>query len=96
VLSEGNGVSYLEVELLTGKTHQIRAHLAAVDHPILGDPLYGNERINKKFALTRQALWASKLVFTILDSSHPLAYLNGKVIVKDEPQWLHLLQKKTV
>jgi 23S rRNA pseudouridine955/2504/2580 synthase len=95
VLQEGNAVSFLEIELLTGKTHQIRAHLAAIDHPILGDPLYGNVLLNKKFALTRQALWASKLVFSILDPSSPLCYLNGKILVKDEPQWLRFLQKKS-
>jgi 23S rRNA pseudouridine955/2504/2580 synthase len=93
VLQEGNGLSLLEIELLTGKTHQIRAHLASIDHPVLGDPLYGNEKTNKKYGVEKQALWASKIVFAIPDSSSPLYDLNGKTIVKDEPEWLRFLSK---
>jgi len=93
VLQEGNGLSLLEIELMTGKTHQIRAHLASVDHPILGDPLYGNEVINKRYGVAKQALWASKLVFEISDSHSPLFYLSQKVIIKDEPLWSRFLKK---
>jgi len=92
VLDEGNGLSLLEIELLTGKTHQIRAHFAAIDHPVLGDPLYGNERLNKRFGVAKQALWASKLTFAISDPQSPLFGMNGKTIVKDEPYWNIFLQ----
>jgi 23S rRNA pseudouridine955/2504/2580 synthase len=94
VLREGHGLSLLEIELMTGKTHQIRAHLAAVDHPILGDPLYGKEILNKRYGISKQALWASKLVFEIAESQNPLYYLSQKVIVKDEPSWNRFLETK--
>ncbi|MFA5179206.1 MAG: RluA family pseudouridine synthase [Candidatus Izemoplasmatales bacterium] len=93
VIKEGNGLSWLEVELITGKTHQIRAHLAFVDHPVLGDPLYGNEGINKRYGLLKQALRSYKLVFMIPDPLSPLAYLNGKVIENDDVSWLQYLKK---
>ncbi len=44
-----NGYTYLEVELITGKTHQIRAHLSSVGHPLLGDEKYGDRKWNKQF-----------------------------------------------
>lgn len=59
----------LEVDLLTGRTHQIRVHLSSIWFPILGDKVYGNERINKdafeKYGLMRQWLHAYKLEFTL-------------------------------
>lgn len=94
VLREGNGLSLVEIELMTGKTHQIRAHLASVDHPILGDPLYGNEVLNKRYGVSKQALWASKLVFEIADSQSLLYYLSRKVIEKNEPSWNRYLDTK--
>jgi len=93
VLTEGNGLSLVEIELMTGKTHQIRAHLASVGHPILGDPLYGQEVINKRYGVNKQALWASKLVFSIPDPMSPLHYLSEKTIVQDQPQWQKYLKK---
>lgn len=93
VLEEGNGLSLLEVELMTGKTHQIRAHFAALDHPVLGDPLYGQEIINRRYGVKRQALWASKLIFDIPNSDNRLAYLSQKAIEKDEKNWYSLMRK---
>jgi 23S rRNA-/tRNA-specific pseudouridylate synthase len=59
----------LEVDLLTGRTHQIRVHLASIGYPILGDKTYGNEKMNKeafeKYGLTRQWLHAWKLSFNL-------------------------------
>lgn len=59
----------LEVDLLTGRTHQIRVHLASIGFPILGDKIYGNEKMNKEaqeeYELTRQWLHAWKLRFTL-------------------------------
>jgi 23S rRNA pseudouridine1911/1915/1917 synthase len=57
--------SYVEVKLETGRTHQIRAHFAAIGHPLAGDPTYGGE---VKYGLTRQFLHAHRLAF-----EHPLA-----------------------
>lgn len=73
-------VSLLEVELLTGRTHQIRAHLASVGLPVLGDDKYGDRTANKQYGARYQALWATRLVF---HTDGPLAYLDGKVIETD-------------
>lgn len=69
-------VSLLRVELITGRTHQIRAHLAAIGHPICGDDRYGDRAKNKEFRVTRQQLWATELYFHF--DKGPFAYLNEK------------------
>ena len=61
-LGEAAGVSLLEINIETGVTHQIRVHFAAIDHPIVGDLLYGGERL-KSFGLKRQFLHATCLEF---------------------------------
>lgn len=78
VLSEKNGFSLLEVDLLTGRTHQIRAHLASVGHPLLGDGKYGKNEINRKMGYKYQALYSYKLTFRFTSDSGILEYLNGK------------------
>lgn len=65
----------LEVELMTGRTHQIRAHLAHIGHPILGDDKYGDRMLNRKLGVRRQQLWATRLVF---QAEGALSYLNGR------------------
>ena len=62
-LKNASESSMVEVELLTGKTHQIRAHLAFLGHPIIGDGKYGKNEINKKFQQKRQKLACFKLKF---------------------------------
>lgn len=78
-------VSILEVTLHTGKTHQIRAHLNFVGLPVIGDPKYCSQNINKKFKLKHQALIAYLYEFNFSKNS-PLSYLNTKQIKlnKDE------------
>ena len=73
-----NNLSTLEVELHTGKTHQIRAHLAFIGHPILGDGKYGNNTINKKFKKKTQELCAYKICFNFKTDSGILNYLKNK------------------
>ncbi|MBQ3139507.1 MAG: RluA family pseudouridine synthase [Ruminococcus sp.] len=75
VLEQKNDMSLLEIKLYTGRTHQIRAHLAHIGCPILGDGKYGNIAANKRHNLFRQALCAYRLEFDFPDNSS-LAYLN--------------------
>lgn len=70
--------TYVEVELVTGKTHQIRAHLASIGHFVIGDGKYGLETINKTFKARTQALIAYKLIFNF--SNKRLSYLNQNSI----------------
>ena len=70
--------SLLEIELLTGRTHQIRAQMAHVGHPLLGDTKYGTAAQNKGTGWKFQALCAYRLRFSAGDRAEHLAYLNGK------------------
>lgn len=61
-------MSSLEVELVTGRTHQIRVHLSHIGHPIIGDGKYGTNAVNRPLRAKQQALWAYKLKFDFTDS----------------------------
>jgi len=76
VLKEKNGLSLVEVDLLTGRTHQIRAHFASVGHPLLGDGKYGVT--DKKSEYKYQALYSYKLTFEFKTDAEELNYLNNK------------------
>ena len=81
-LASKNGLSLVECELITGRTHQIRAQFAHAGHPLLGDGKYG--KLNKRFDRTYQALYSYKLTFTFSTDAEGLNYLNGKSFqVKD-------------
>lgn len=75
--------SILKVFIHNGKTHQIRAVLSNIFHPIIGDSKYGKNEINKKFNKYRQLLFAVKYKFNF-DSSSKLSYLNNKDIILDK------------
>lgn len=72
--------SVLDVTLHTGKTHQIRAHLAHIGYPILGDGKYGNNQINKSFGFKTQQLCSNSFKFNFTTDAGILNYLNGKEI----------------
>ena len=75
-LANKNGLSLVECELITGRTHQIRAQFAHAGHPLLGDGKYG--KLDKRFDRTYQALYSYKLTFDFTTDAGSLAYLNGK------------------
>ena len=77
-LARKNGLSLVECELITGRTHQIRAQFAASGHPLLGDGKYGRERENREYGRRIQALWSYKLVFEFTTDAGILEPLNGK------------------
>ena len=82
VIKSAGGLSLVECELITGRTHQIRAQFAHAGHPLLGDGKYG--KLDKRFDRNYQALYSYKLTFQFTTDAGCLAYLNGKSFqVKD-------------
>ncbi len=77
-LKRRNGLSLMECDLITGRTHQIRAQFAAAGHPLLGDGKYGRERDNRRFDRRFQALYSYKLRFAFTTDAGPLEALNGR------------------
>lgn len=78
VLESRGDEALLEVELITGRTHQIRAHMAHIGHPLVGDGKYGVNRQEKRRGYKYQALYAYKLSFLADDGENILSYLVGK------------------
>lgn len=95
LLSNGK-YTLVEAELITGRTHQIRAHLKEAGFPLLGDDKYGNMKINetikKEYGLSTQFLHAYKLQF--LDGKEDLSYLQGKEIYSELPSQLETMKEK--
>ena len=89
------GYTLLEVELITGRTHQIRAHLAKAGHPIIGDAKYGNPQVNRmierKYGLSTQFLHAYRLYFE--SGSGILGYLAGTEIRCELPENLKKIKE---
>ena len=85
-LRTAGGLSLVECELLTGRTHQIRAQFAAAGHPLLGDGKYGRGDVNRRYGETRQALYSYQLAFPFPTDAGALNYLRGRVFtVADVP-----------
>lgn len=96
-LAYGDGMTLLQVELLTGRSHQIRAHLASIGHPIGGDSKYGDARFNRLLrencGITSQLLHAWKLVLP-QSLDEPLSYLSGKSFCAPVPEEFRRVEKR--
>ena len=96
-LAYGAGMTLLQVELLTGRSHQIRAHLASIGHPIGGDYKYGDPRFNRLLkescGVTSQLLHAWKLVMP-QSLDEPLSYLSGKSFCAPVPEEFGRVEEK--
>lgn len=82
-LCQSGNNSLIEVELVTGRTHQIRAHMAHIGHPLLGDGKYGVNRDDRESGYKYQALYSYRLIFDFVDDSGALGYLRGKQVSLD-------------
>ena len=87
-LAVQNGLSLVECDLITGRTHQIRAQFAAACHPLLGDGKYGSERENRKYGRHGQALYSYRLEFRFTTDAGPLEHLNGRSFQVEDVDFL--------
>ena len=83
-----NGYTLVKVQIVTGRTHQIRLHMSKAGYPVIGDVKYGDKKVNqfvsRKFSLNTQLLHAYELKFLIEDGT--LSYMNGKVLTCELPE----------
>lgn len=84
LLSRSEELSLYEVRLITGRTHQIRAHMAHLGAHVLGDGKYGRGEQNRRYNVTRQALCAYRIAFRLKGDYPTLAYLDGREYKIDE------------
>ena len=85
-LDTKDGLSLVECELLTGRTHQIRAQMAFAGYPLLGDGKYGSEKLRRQYGEKGQALWSYRVKFAFQNGAGALDYLNNREFsVKNVP-----------
>lgn len=83
IIDAATALTLLECRLITGRTHQIRAQLADIGHPILGDGKYGRGDLNRKYKTQKQALCSYKLAFAFTTDAGMLSYLNKQTFKLD-------------
>ena len=91
VIKPSSALSVCEVLLHTGRTHQIRAHMAYIGHPLLGDEKYGDKKLNVKHHMKRQALYSYKLKFAFTTPAGCLNNLNGQTFEVKEVPFLDII-----
>lgn len=95
VIRQAGPFALCRIGLITGRTHQIRAHLSYLGHPVLGDIKYGNRKMNERTGLKTQALCAQRLTFGRIPEENTLYYLSGRVIKLDNPAILKVYDSLT-
>ena len=80
VVESRGELSLVECRLITGRTHQIRAQMAHLGHPLLGDGKYGVEKVNRRYGEKMQLLYSYSLRFAFTSESGSLAYLDGRTV----------------
>lgn len=86
VIRQAGPFALCRIGLITGRTHQIRAHLAYLGRPVLGDIKYGNRKMNERTGTKTQALCAVRVTFLDIPEENTLHYLSGKVVMLKDPQ----------
>lgn len=84
IIRDNGSLALVEIKLGTGRTHQIRAHMAHIGCPLLGDGKYGINRINREYKVKTQALYSYRLKFAFSSESGCLDYLDGKEFRADK------------
>lgn len=95
VIRQNGPFALCRIGLVTGRTHQIRAHLAYLGHPVLGDIKYGNRKMNERTGLKTQALCAQRLTFGRIPEENSLHVLSGRVIKLDDPEIVKTFDRLT-
>ena len=95
VIRQAGPFALCRIGLITGRTHQIRAQLAYLGHPVLGDIKYGNHKMNERTGLKTQALCAQRLTFGRIPEGNTLQYLSGRVIKLNDPEIVKTYERLT-